>query len=83
MGKLTFVSGLRYERIELERENRAYGQVDKNDLDGVVPGIRVSYQISNSKSVFCGVCIKRVLVLLHLSEPSSNTSQDPRRELKL
>ncbi|MDB2415003.1 TonB-dependent receptor [Rickettsiales bacterium] len=68
----TFVPGLRYEHIELKRENRANGQVDKNDLDVLVPGLGVSYQVSDSTSVFGGV---------HKGfappEPSSSTSQDP------
>lgn len=74
--KWTFVPGVRYEHIELERENRANGQVDKNDLDVIVPGLGASYQISDSTSVFGGV---------HKGfappGPSSNTSQDPEESI--
>lgn len=76
LDKWTFVPGLRYEHIALERENRANGQVDKNDLDVVVPGLGVSYQISDSTSVFGGV---------HKGfsppGPSSNTSQNPEESI--
>jgi len=74
--KWTFVPGLRYEHIELERENRANGQIDKNDLDVIVPGLGVSYQVSNSTSIFGGV---------HKGfappGPSTNTSQAPEESI--
>lgn len=76
LDKWTFVPGLRYEHIELEQKNRANGQIAKNDLDVVVPGLGVSYQINNSTSVFGGV---------HKGfappEPSSSTSQDPEESI--
>lgn len=68
----TFVPGIRYENIELKRENRANGQVDENSLDVFTPGLGVAYQINDNTSVFGGV---------HKGfappGPSTNTSQDP------
>jgi len=68
----TFVPGIRYEHIKLERENRANGDVDKNDLDVIVPGMGIAYQINDATSIFGGV---------HKGfappGPSTNTSQDP------
>ncbi|MDA0781505.1 MAG: TonB-dependent receptor [Rickettsiales bacterium] len=72
----TIVPGIRYEHIELKRENRANGQVHENDLDVVVPGIGIAYQINDATSVFGGV---------HKGfappGPSTNTSQDPEESI--
>jgi Fe(3+) dicitrate transport protein len=74
--KWTIVPGVRYEHIELERENRASGQVSENDLDVIVPGIGVAYQINDATSIFGGV---------HKGfappGPSTNTSQDPEESI--
>lgn len=68
----TITPGIRYEHIELERENRATGQVSTNDFDVVVPGIGIAYQLNDSTSFFGGV---------HKGfappGPSTDTSQDP------
>ena len=71
LNKWTFIPGARYEHIELQQENRTNGQLTKNDLDVIVPGLGTSYMINDSTSVFGGV---------HKGfappEPSSVTSQD-------
>ncbi|PIR37429.1 MAG: TonB-dependent receptor [Alphaproteobacteria bacterium CG11_big_fil_rev_8_21_14_0_20_39_49] len=74
--KWTIVPGIRYEHIELKRENRANGQVDEYDLDVVVPGIGVAYQINDATSVFGGVNKG-----FAPPGPSTNTSQDPEESI--
>ncbi len=75
-GKWNIVPGIRYEHIELTRDNKASGQLDKNTLDVVIPGIGLGYQISDNTNIFGGV---------HKGfappGPSTNTSQKPEESI--
>ncbi|PCK00208.1 MAG: TonB-dependent receptor [Zetaproteobacteria bacterium] len=54
-GKWTFVPGVRYEYIELKREDFSSGQVRKNTVDAFVPGLGVGYAFTDEYSVFGGI----------------------------
>jgi Fe(3+) dicitrate transport protein len=62
-GRWTFVPGIRFERVELKRENWGGGDtarlnaptVTENTIDAVIPGLGIRYDVSNSWSLFGGV----------------------------
>jgi len=53
--KWTFVPGIRYEYIDLKREDFNSGQITENSVDAFVPGLSVSYDVSKSHNVFGGI----------------------------
>lgn len=55
IGKWHFTPGVRFEHIELKRDNRATNQIDKNDFDVVIPGLGVGYDVTDATSIFGGV----------------------------
>lgn len=54
-GNWTLVPGLRYEYIDLKREDFNSGQVLESSVDEVIPGIGLGYAFSDAFSVFGGV----------------------------
>jgi Fe(3+) dicitrate transport protein len=62
-GRWTFVPGMRFERVELKRENWGGGDtarqgaptVTENTIDAVIPGLGVRYDVNNNWSLFGGV----------------------------
>ncbi len=51
----TFVPGVRYEYINLKREDFNNGQIRENTVDGIIPGVGVGYAFNNFYSVFGGI----------------------------
>tara|TARA_R110002095_G_scaffold35349_1_gene33321 strand:+ start:3303 stop:5531 length:2229 start_codon:yes stop_codon:yes gene_type:complete len=51
----TFVPGLRYEYIDLKREDFNGGALRENTVDAIVPGIGVGYALTDEYSVFGGI----------------------------
>ncbi|GJL96961.1 MAG: hypothetical protein DHS20C06_07780 [Hyphobacterium sp.] len=62
-GRWTFVPGVRFERVELKRENWGGGDtarlaaptVTENTIDAVIPGVGVRYDVNTNWSLFGGV----------------------------
>jgi Fe(3+) dicitrate transport protein len=54
-GSWTIVPGLRYEHIDLEREDFNKNQVKKNTVSEIIPGLGVSYAFDDNLSIFGGV----------------------------
>lgn len=52
---LTIVPGLRYEHIRTKREDFNNGEIRKNTVDELIPGISAGYDFSNGLNVFGGV----------------------------
>lgn len=54
-GNWTFVPGLRYEYIDLKREDFNNSTINENTVDEIVPSVGVGYAFNNAYSVFGGV----------------------------
>jgi Fe(3+) dicitrate transport protein len=62
-GNWTFVPGVRFERVELQRENWGGGDtarltaptVTENTVDAIIPGLGVRYDVDQNWSVFGGI----------------------------
>jgi Fe(3+) dicitrate transport protein len=53
-GDWTFIPGLRYEHINLKNENFTSGAVIKNSVNAIVPGVGLSYALTDKLNVFGG-----------------------------
>jgi Fe(3+) dicitrate transport protein len=54
-GDWTFVPGVRYEHIDLKREDFNNAQTRENTVDEIIPGLGVGYAFNDEFSVFAGV----------------------------
>lgn len=55
LGKWTFVPGLRYEHVDTKRDDFNSNETRRNSIDALLPGLGVSYAITDELSVFGGV----------------------------
>ena len=53
--KWTFVPGIRYEYIDLKREDFNSGDIRENTVDAFVPGLGMSYDVSKEHTLFGGI----------------------------
>lgn len=55
LDKWTFVPGIRYENIDLKREDFNSNDVRENSVDAFMPGLGLGYEVNETVSLFGGV----------------------------